>query len=159
MPGQTLRFELTTGEGTRTFTDDTDQNGIATVSARLTERPGNADLRVFYDGSATHDPDSDWMSYLIAKEDSTLTLDVTGKGSKRTLVAVLSDADNSAGIEGRAVEFSADDDPICRPAPVTGPDGTASCDPPARYQGGHRAYQADFREDDYYLAAVARRST
>jgi hypothetical protein len=155
--GEDLVFELTTAEGTRTFTATTDENGLAAVDARVTEAPGAGSLVVRFAGSDSFAGSADTSSFVIEKEDAALILEVAGKGGKRTLSARLTDADDATGIAGRSVAFFSDGQAIGS-AP-TGPDGWAHLDPPSKESGGRRTYEARFAGDDYYREASASSAT
>ena len=157
--GAPVTFALTSAEGTRTFDAVTDGDGLASTQTTLTERPGAADLRAHYEGDADHVGSSAWMGYDVAKEDTTLSAELTGKGSKRSLGATLVDADSNSGIADRTIEFSADGVRICESASPTSAQGRATCDLPPRYQGGHHTYSAVFQEDDYYLTSSTQTSS
>ena len=159
VPGKAILFELTSGEGTRSFTATTDEDGFAQTTTTLTERPGPAQLTASFDGSEDAESSAATMSYLIEKEDTVLTLSAHGRGDKRTLVAILTDSDSGVGITRRPIEFSADETTICRPAPETDDSGTATCRPPARYRSGPHSYVAVFQEDNYYLGSRAAEKT
>ena len=88
---------------------------------------------------------------------TTLTLDITGNGAKRSLVAALTDS-TGAPVVGKPIEFFADGVAICRPAPVTDGSGIAACDPPPRLQGGPHEYSAMFTGDDDYFGSSDSRS-
>ncbi|MGH3118260.1 MAG: hypothetical protein ACRDQ2_14345 [Gaiellales bacterium] len=157
--GKEVIFELATTEGTRTFSGITGDDGIARTSATLTERPGEAHLTARFVGDDDYLGNTDTMPFVIEKEDSLITLEILGKGSKRELLATLRDLDSAVAIAGRAVEFSADTTEICRPAPPTDASGQAGCDPPPRFQSGHHTYEATFSGDDYYLDSGAQGTT
>ena len=157
--GEEVTFELTSSEGTRTTTAVTDDDGMASATTTLTERPGPADLRARYGGDEDRLASTDHMLFEIAKEDSGLALDVTGNGNSRKLTATLVDADSDAGIEERTIGFTSDGETICTSAAPTDNAGTTECDPPGRHQGGPHTYEATFAEDDYYLGSGASRST
>ena len=74
----------------------TDANGLADATYRLSSAPGTYSVQADFAregdllGSTTSAP------FDITKDDSSMTLSVTGKGSKRTLSARLFDSDSPA---------------------------------------------------------------
>ncbi|HJR44589.1 MAG TPA: S8 family serine peptidase [Actinomycetota bacterium] len=145
-----LTFELVGADGARTFTGTTDEQGIASVDATLTERPGPHQLTVRYEGEGSQLGAADTTAFVIDKEDTALVLAVDGKGGKRRLSARLSDQDtDSNGIGGRIVDFYADGELIG--TATTDEAGVARFDPIGRHQGGNHGYEARFVGDDYYL--------
>ena len=88
-------------------------------------------------------------------EASTLSLNIEGRGAKRTLVARLaSAADPSVGIVGRSIRFSTANGVLLGER-VTGDDGTASLQIPKAYRSSKNGYIAEFVGDDEWLAASA----
>jgi hypothetical protein len=79
---------------------------------------------------------------------TSLTLTVTGKGSKASLEAMLRELWSGAGVAGRPVEFFADGTSIG--TATTGNDGGATLRIPPRYQGGHHTFEARFGGDGDY---------
>ncbi len=150
-------FELAGPEGTQTYTDRTDQDGVAAVTPILTQRPESHFLTVHYTGDADHGPDTIETFFTVEKEETASTLSVQGKGSKAALVARLADLDSDEGISGRLVEFFADGKSIG--TATTGDQGRASLDLPPRYQGGHHDFEARFAGDPYYLPSGAETRT
>lgn len=151
LPNQEVAFELV-GSETTSFTAMTDDAGFAQKTIGLSQKPGPYQLFTRYAGeSDSYEPAANTMAFLIDKEDTDLSLVLAGKGSKRTLSATLADRDSAAGLAGRTIEFTADGTSICVVA--TNSDGIAQCSVPARYAGGHHAYEATFSGDDYYRSS------
>ena len=156
--GAEVVFELSGARGSRSFTALTDANGLAQVTPVLEEEPGAYTLAASFAGteeraSSTSGP----APFEVLREDSSMTLAVDGRGSRRSLDARLTDADSAAGVAGRSVEFFADGESIG--SGVTDDTGSASLPIPARYRGGHHEFEAVFSGDTYYLASRAAAQT
>jgi len=150
-----LVFEL----GTQTFDPvTTDDQGIASITPLLTEKPDTYMLTVRYTEDELYTGSAAVRLFPIVKEDAGLDLTIDGKGSRRTLVARLFDADTlSAGIAEVALEFFSDSDPIG--GAETKENGVARLKIPPRYRGGHHTYEARFNGNDYYELASASKKT
>ncbi|MDP9066749.1 MAG: hypothetical protein M3N53_00180 [Actinomycetota bacterium] len=146
--GAELSFELAGADGSRSFGAVTDDNGLASVTPILTERPGAYELTASFAGSETFQPASATAPFLVEKEDTALSLQVTGRGSRRTLTADLTDADSAEGVAGREVEFFVDGSSIGSGTTDVG--GSASIEVPPRYRGGQHVFEARFYGDDFY---------
>jgi hypothetical protein len=155
--GAEVTFELLGADGVSSYTATTDDSGLARTRVVADRVPGSYNLTARYDGDDDHVGSADASSFTIEKEDAALALDVTGQGSSRTLVARLADADSDAGIAGRTLAFSADDQPLGKA--VTKENGVARLDLPPRFRNGHHEYEASFDGDAYYLAGSDRRQT
>ena len=154
--GAEVDFEMVGTD--KAWSATTDQDGLASSTIELTDAPGDYQITARYDGSGERLGHANMTSFTIAKEDSALTLAVTGKGSKRQLVAELTDADSpSSGIADRLIEFFAGSDKVGEAR--TNNNGRASIDMPSRYQGGHHNFEARFAGDDYYKASSANAQT
>ena len=91
------------------------------------------------------------------KEATNTTLEVTGKGSRTTLVAHLTEADSGQGVVGKTIEFFADGTSLGTSS--TDFSGSASMRVPPRYQGGHHLFEARFAGDDFYLGSSGQQRT
>lgn len=155
--GAEVTFELLGGDGPSTFGATTNDNGIARATFGADRAPGAYSLTARYDGDDDYVGSGDVMSFTIDKEDTGLTLDIEGKGSSRTLVARLSDADSDSGIGNRTIAFSADNESLG--TAETSQQGIARFDLPPKYRNGRRTYVADFTGDQFFLSATRRRQT
>ena len=86
-----------------------------------------------------------------------LALEVRGNGSKRTLVATLTDAENNEGLAGKEIAFFAGDASLG--TAVTNGDGQATFTPPREYRSGHHIYGAEFAGDGSFAASEAETRT
>ena len=147
--GAEVTFELAGSGSARTFTAVSDANGLAQVTPILGERPGEYSLTASYEGDATRSGStSEGTAFTVLREDTTTILETSGKGSKMTLIATLSDADSGAGIEQRSIAFSADGSAIGSSTTEEG--GKAYMEVPPKYRGRQQSYEAMFSGDDYY---------
>ena len=83
---------------------------------------------------------------------TSLTLSIGGKGSKRTLVATLTDG-SGQGVAGETITFSGDGTELGSAS--TDSDGIATLDLPRRYQGGHHHFEATYAGSDAYAQSSA----
>lgn len=155
--GADVTFELVGADGTTAWTSTTGADGIARVTFTVDRIPGAYSLTARFDGSDDYLGNADADPFVIEKEDTTLTLSVTGKGSGQALEARLSDQDSDAGIEGRSITFSADGEELG--SAQTSQSGVARFNLPAKYRNGKRSYAARFGGDDYYLGSTDQRQT
>ena len=86
-------------------------------------------------------------------EQTTMTLSVEGKGSKRVLTAVLSETDSREPIAGRTVSFYAND--VLIGSAVTAGSGIATLNAPSGYKGDSFTFRAVFEGDLAYLPSWA----
>lgn len=86
-------------------------------------------------------------------KDSLLSLVVSGKGSKRVLVATLADAESGLGIAGATIGFGGDGVPLG--GAVTSESGVATLPAPPRYRGGSHHFDATFSGDETYNGSSA----
>lgn len=151
--GADLHFEIVqTGE---TWVETTNENGVAGRTVEVTQTPGHYDITVRYEGSEDHLPSGDLAGFVVDPEDTELTLAQSGKGSKKTLTASLTDADSpQAGVADALIKFFVGAEKIGEAR--TDGQGKASIDVPARYQGGKHTYEARFGGNDYYKASSGR---
>ena len=92
-----------------------------------------------------------------AKEATTLSLEVSGRGSHRTLVAHLTESDSGQAVVGKTIEFFADGKSFG--TATTDFSGAASIDLPPQLQGGHHEFEARFAGDDFYLQSSGQQRT
>lgn len=147
-----VSFEITGAEWSAVVNATTDADGRATGALQLDGVPGPYVVTARFDGSESYEGSADVASFVIEKEVSALSLAIQGKGSQRTLRAVLTDSDSAAGIEGRSIVFFADGEQMG--TATTDASGVAAFAPPARYRGGNRTYEARFDGDRYYEAST-----
>ncbi|HET7482935.1 MAG TPA: Ig-like domain repeat protein [Actinomycetota bacterium] len=150
--GETLTFTL----GSQTVTAETGQDGVATANIDLTDVPGSYDATAGYGGSDGLAPSTTGTPFSIRKEDSSLSLSLAGKGSKRSATAIVTDRDGSSSIAGRPVTFFVDGREFA--SATTDPSGAATVDVPARF-AGHHEFRAVFGGDPYYTDSSASRSS
>ncbi|HJR44454.1 MAG TPA: Ig-like domain-containing protein [Actinomycetota bacterium] len=158
--GAKLTFSL---QDAGSFSAQTDGNGVATASPTLTAEPGSYDLAVSYDGA--RGTASDQTAFEVTREDSALELttddegeDDEGEGEGKndegkgesTLIAELVDADSSAAIAERTVEFFADGEMIG--TATTDGNGVATFEVPGRYKNGDD-FEARFTVDEFFLTS------
>lgn len=146
-----ISFELVGAEWSRTVTATTDAQGRATAPLRLDGVPGAYVMTAAYAGSESYEGSADMAPFVIDRENTALSLAVQGKGSQKSLVASLTDADSGAGVAGRTITFLADGREMG--TATTDDSGTAVFAPPARDRGGNRSYEARFDGDRYYEAS------
>ena len=151
-----VTFELWNDTARESWTGVTDDQGVATVPARLLVEPGAYMLTARYQGeSDVYEPSADVQSFVVDEEDTALTLTLTGKGSKSTLTATLADADDpAAGIADASIALFADGEPIG--TVVTDGDGTAVTEVPKRYRGRKVVFEAvyDGSTDPYWRSST-----
>ena len=144
-----IAFELTGEGGVEPLTATTDADGVATATTKLNHVPGSYQLVARYAGNEDTLGDAESAPFAIDKEDTDLALEISGKNSKRTLVATLVDRDSRGGVDGRTVEFLSDGNSIG--TATTNSNGVATHSAPA----GKRTFEARFTGDDYYVASSA----
>jgi hypothetical protein len=148
LSAQDLTFSL--GDASQERSATTDANGEASVTLPLSQPPGDYLVTVSFAGSeGNYSASSASAPFIFHKEDSATSLSVTGRKGDRSLVARLTDADdNTSGVEGRTIDFFADEAFVG--SGTTSSDGTATTPLPPRYRGGHRVYEARFAGDDFF---------
>jgi len=153
-----VSFVLMATQSAGTFTATTDEDGVAQIAPTLVERPGLYELTARFEGSERHGFSEQTNRFVIEKEASAVEFAVEGRGSNRTLQARLSDLDTSSdGIEQRMIDFYADGELIG--SATTDQNGVAILEPPQRYRGGKRTFEARFEGDNFYRATSAARET
>lgn len=154
--GAGLAFELT-GEGpSRTFDATTNEEGIASVTPTLTEKPGDYDLTVRFEGNESYGASEETARFVVEREDTELDLVVEGRGPDTTMKARLADLDSpSDGIEGRTVDFYSDAELLG--SDETDEDGVATLAVPPPHRGDNRTYEAVFGGDDFFRASSGER--
>jgi hypothetical protein len=157
LEGAEVTFTLTGAGSQRTFVTTTDERGLAHVSPRLNEAPGAYHLTVRFDGNDDHAGSADITPFVVQTEDTQMELGIEGTGSKRRLIAVLSDLDSGEGIAERSVDFYSDD--VFLGSFATDEMGVAAFDPEGRHQGGKHSYEARFEGDEFFRESWARRQT
>ena len=142
--GESVAFRL----GSSSVDAVTDDHGVATATFELTEAPGETAVTAAYAGTDTLLPSLASAPFTIERENTLTDLAVEGKGSKRTLVATLVDADSGTGIGGRTITFAVDGETLG--TAVTDGTGRATFAVPARYSGPQRSFTASFAGDEFY---------
>ena len=152
LAGRPVTFELTGPDGSETFEAQTDGDGVARITEVMDSTPGSYVVTARFAGDESFAPSADLASYVLEREDTTATLAVTGKGSKQTLTATLSDGDSRDAIAGRTVEFFADGESIG--IGTTDGAGRAQLAVPPRHRGS-QGFEVRFAGDTYYLPSEA----
>ena len=148
MDNTELTFEMTGEAGTERWTAVTDADGVASATRTLTGAPGTYNLTVNYAGRPeVFASDSDQGFFTIEKEATVTTLDVAGKGSKRTLTATLGEDDGPA-LGGQEIVFLANGTEIGRA--TTNDNGVAVLNAPQGYRGDHFNFEARFAGTENY---------
>ena len=154
-----VKFTFTGPRDERTSSVQTDDTGLATTSFELTDPNGSANVTAAYEGrDKVYRPAADSMAFVVVRETSVLSVDIVGKGSKKTLVATLID-DDGAAIRDKGLVVTADGNRICQSIAATDSSGTTSCDIPAKYQGGRHEFKAVFEQDEYFTRSEATKAT
>ncbi|HEY7874225.1 MAG TPA: neutral/alkaline non-lysosomal ceramidase N-terminal domain-containing protein, partial [Actinomycetota bacterium] len=151
-----VTFTLTGPGGSDTWTATTNQDGVATRSVELGLVPGDYELSARFAGTARHLGSVAEGTFVIAKEDSSTTLSISGRESKAPkLVAELSDADTaSRPIAGVVVTFYKNGTEIGQAETTAGGVATLT-DPAPRGKGSKAKYEARFAGNDHYLPSSA----
>lgn len=149
---QPVVFELTGPGGSRSWTDQTNAEGVAGRQLELSDLPGDYTLVARYDGSVGHFSGSDATSSLVIDKETTLTdLKVNGRGSKATLTATLTE-DDGRRIVGHLIRFVAFDGREIGTA-QTNAQGVATLSVPPGYRGDENRFEAHYAGNDYYLGS------
>ena len=147
-----LTFELL---GTSTSRTTGTTGGSAQVSLILEDPPGSYTLRVSYPGDGDHASTFTDVPFVIDHEDTSISLEVHGKGAKRTLVATLVD-DAGAGLGSKLITFLIDGEMVGSASTLSS--GKADFSPEGKYPG-HRVFRAEFRGDEWYRQSWAEIAT
>jgi subtilisin family serine protease len=151
-------FELDGSGEPRAFEAVTDATGTATVTFDVEDAPGLYDLTVRYEGEeGVYNGDADGRVFTIDRETTTSSLQIEGKGSKRTLTARLVQSGEDLPVAGKTIGFWVDGTKVGEA--VTNADGTATFDLAKKDSSGHHDYQAVFEQDDYFAGSAASAST
>ena len=129
----------------------TDAQGIAAITTTLDRPPGEYPVAVTFEGDEDHGPSAIDGTYTIEPEGTSLLLEADRKA--RTLTALLTDEDSSAGISGREVIFYYRDQVVG--TAVTGDSGTAVLQNVDEAARSSRHLSASFEGDDFYEPAQA----
>jgi hypothetical protein len=139
-----VTFELSKDGVQDSWTGITGSDGAASLPARLLVEPGNYTLTASYEGRQdVYEGTFAAGSFIVEKEDTDLSLSVTGKG-KESLRAILTDADDpSAGVAGVPIVFIANDGDVLGSA-ITDGTGRAVFDIPKGYRSKKDSFEAFF---------------
>lgn len=152
-----ITFELWNDSARESWTAATDENGVATIPARLLVQPGQYMLTARYEGAAdAYEPSADVQAFVVDKEDTALALVQNGRGANATLEVTLTDADDAnSGVSAVAVQLFADGESIG--TVVTDGDGNAVTEVPKRYRGRNVVFEAvyDGSSDTYWKGSSA----
>lgn len=136
----------------------TDASGIAEATFDVNAEPASYPVTATYPGSGDRLPSEASAEATVQREDSALSVAVSGTGSKRRLLATLVDGDEpSSGISDRAIEFYADGQHIG--SAVTDDDGIATFNPPPRYRGANHTFEAVFEGGVWFVGSGSRTTT
>ena len=155
--GADVTFTIANESGTvDSWTIPTNDEGVAARSVELTGIPGDYQLTARFAGDSHHLESVTQTPFVIAKEDSAMTISVTGRASKKPLIAArLFDADSTdRPVKGATVGFYQDG--TLMGTATTNLDGVARYQPPSVGKGVRRVYEARFAGDAYYLGSSAR---
>ena len=137
--GAELEFTLADGDDSTTWTALTGVDGVATITKAIDLAPGDYALNVAYAGlEGAYEAASINTAYALDKEDSALTLNVTGKGSKRRMNSTL--VEDGGALAGQEIIFSVDGVEVGRG--VTDALGKVSVQPANGYRGDHFPFEA-----------------
>ena len=147
-------FELTGSTGARAFTATTDADGVAAHSFKVVEQPDQYVLTARFTGDEElYVGSADTASFVVDREGSHTALSLEGRGNDRTATATLTDADDETfGLEGKAIEFFADDRSVG--TATTNADGDAVLEIPAKDARGSRDFTAVFEGDGYFTGST-----
>jgi hypothetical protein len=152
-----VTFTLANETTEESWTGLTEADGTVSVPARLLMQPGAYDLVARYEGEAgVWEPSAAPQAFVVAEEDTAMTLEVVGKGKKMQLIATLSDADDAArGVEAAPISFWADGNQLG--TAFSDGTGTAAFDVPPSYRSGRARFEAMFdgSGDPYFLGSNA----
>lgn len=144
--GTTVAFSL--GDATSVAPVET---GAASATFLLTASPGAYASSVTFAGDDLYEPAAASSEFTILKEATTLSLSISGKGSKKTLTATLLD-DDGVALASRTIQFGADGAPMPNGLEVTDSNGVATYQPSGRYAAS-KTYYVEFAGDDRYAAS------
>ena len=153
--GEPLTFQLLGRDGFRQVTATTDAAGVARATLPLDAPPGAYQLSAAYAGKKdTWQTSSATRAFAIEREDTSLALAKSGSGSKRTLTATVTDADDAGRpLAGVVVGFYADGAKVGEA--VTDATGSAAFSLPPGARGTSTAYVAEFFGDAFHLGSSA----
>jgi PQQ-like domain len=103
--GSAIEFELESRTGSRTFAATTGDDGTATVTPALSEKPGEYRLSARFAGDAQHAASNSATDFTVVPEDTKISLAMTRKGALRILRARLMDKDSETGVAGVKIKF------------------------------------------------------
>ena len=139
VPGAELTFTLTDGNASTTGTALTGLDGVATTTKVIDLAPGSYALNVAYAGlEGAYEASSINTAYVLSKEESTLTFDVTGRGSNRRMNASL--AEDGGPLAGMEIVFRVNGVEVGRG--VTDALGRVSAQPANGYRGDRFLFEA-----------------
>lgn len=152
IPGAEVVFELVGENGTTEWTAETDQDGLASATRKLTHKAGAYSLTVRYAGEeGVFEASSTQGGFVIDREETVTSLDVKGKGKARQLTASLDE--DGGPLAGREIVFYADGVEIARG--TTGADGSLTIDAPLGYRGDHYLFEARYLGEENFAGSGA----
>ncbi|HEX8004295.1 MAG TPA: S8 family serine peptidase [Mycobacteriales bacterium] len=148
LAGEQVTFQLVGPQGYREVNALTGPNGVATQTLAADAVPGDYRVAVGYSGKAgAYDSSAASQPIAVVREDSALSLALTGTGSKRTLTATLREADDATRpVAGVPVTFWADGVQVG--SSLTDATGRASFAPKSA-----KVYEARFAGDTFYAGS------
>ena len=159
--GAELVFELV-GEGgpVATWNATTDADGVATATRKLDHDAGAYNLTVHYAGEAdTYEPSSGQSGFVIDPETTVTTIDVTGKGSKRSITATLAE-DDGAPLDRMLVFYATNADGVRNEIHrAETRNGSVTFTAPQGYRGDSFDFEAVFEGERNYSGSSAHDQT
>jgi serine protease len=149
--GESVTFQLQGAQGFREVSATTGENGVASASLPANTPPGDYRVVVGYAGKTdTYDSSSASQPIAVVREDTTTVATLSGTGSKRTLTAVVAEADDAASrVAGVTVTLWADG--VQAGSAVTDGTGTAAFTPK-----NAKVYEVRFGGDAFYAPSSGR---
>nr|MDQ3879432.1 Ig-like domain-containing protein [Actinomycetota bacterium] len=153
--GQQVLFDLSSANASRHLEATTDANGVASTALTLDVSPGDYRLTASYPGSgSTYKPSGTAEPFAVTKEDSAMSAYASGSGSKKTVTARLTQADDqTSGIAGVVVSLYADGSHVGDA--TTDGSGTVTFTVPPGSRGNKSTYEVRFPGNDYYRSTSA----
>lgn len=157
LPGADVTFTLGRGdEIVGSWTATTGSDGVAARSVELDAAPDQYDLTVRFGGTDRYLASTTTTPFVVAREDSRLTLSATGRASKAPqLTAKLVDADTtSRALTGKTITFFQDGTSIG--SAQTDLSGVAHLTAPPGGKNANHVYTARFDGDADYRPSTAK---
>jgi subtilisin family serine protease len=151
--GAHLVFEVTGSGTSRVWEAFTANDGVAAQTIRLNDPAGTYEVAVTYEGLFdTYEGSSAVAPLVVSAERTAMALDVTGKGTKRQMRAVLTQDDGPA-LGSRVIVFYVNGAEIARG--TTNANGVVDVPAPNGYRGDHFTFEARFAGEPNFAASSA----